>query len=106
MLKEYQERVNELFVQRLGQITLNLQWDTPAEAEEHIENIEFLMQELRLLKRELRSHRQEKSSHIVASLDSIVQDIDAIVMELALARLQIAKGKHEKGSLEGSYAPS
>ncbi len=104
MLKEYQQRVNELFVQHLGQTNLSLKWDTPAEAEEHIRKIEFLMRKLRLLKRELRSDRQERSSHIVASLDGLVQDMDEVIMQLALAKVQIAKRKHEEGSFEASYA--
>jgi hypothetical protein len=104
MLKEYQEQVNALFIQCLGQTDLDLKWDTPAEAEVHIRNIEFLVQELRSLKRELRSVRQEKSSHIVVGLDSTVGNIDAIIMQLALAKVQIGKGKHERGSLAVSYA--
>ena len=103
MLKEYQGRVSELFLHRFGQTTLSLKWDTLIEAEEHVRTIESLMRELRLLKRELRSHTQENSSHIVASLDGSVQELDAIIMELALARVQIGKRKHEKGSLEVSY---
>ncbi len=106
MLKEYQERVNVLFLQCLGQTDLNLKWDTPAEAEEHIRNIEFLVQELRFLKRELRSVRQAKSSHIVVGLDSTVGNIDAIIMQLALARVQIGKGRHERGSFEDSNVHS
>ena len=106
MLKEYQERVNALFIRCLGQIDLDLKWDTPAEAEAHIRNIEFLVQELRSLKRELRSVRQEKSSHIVVGLDSTAGNIDSIIMQLALAKVQIGKGRHERGSLEGSYVHS
>ena len=106
MLKEYQERVNALFIQCLGEVELNLKWDTPAEAEVHIRNIEFLVRELRSLKRELRSVRQEKSSHIVVGLDGTVGNIDAVIMQLALAKVKIGKGRHERGSLEGSYVHS
>jgi hypothetical protein len=106
MLKEYQERVDALFIQCLGQTDLDLKWDSPSEAEEHIRNIEILVQELRFLRRELRSDRQEKSSHIVVALDSTVGNIDAIIMQLALAKMQIGKGRHERGTLEDSYARS
>lgn len=106
MLKEHQELVNALFVQCLGQTDLNLKWDTPAEADELIRNIDLLVQELRYLKRKLRSDRQEKSSHIVVGLDGAVGNIDAVIMQLALAKVQIGKGRYERGSLEGSYARS
>lgn len=106
MLKEHQELVNALFIQCLGQTDLNLKWDTPAEADELIRNIDLLVQELRYLKRKLRSDRQEKSSHIVVGLDGAVGNIDAVIMQLALAKVQIGKGRQARGSLVGSYARS
>jgi hypothetical protein len=95
MLKEYQGRVNELFMQELGHTTLNFKWNTPAEAEEHIKNIDFLQQELRGLKRELRARIDKSTMHTaVTGIGSPVRDIDGVIMQLAMTKLHIGKNRH------------
>jgi hypothetical protein len=59
VLKEYQQRVDELLNEYFGGSTLNLQWSSPAEAKLHIKNIGNLQKELKLLKKEVQMTKQQ-----------------------------------------------
>ena len=98
MRKEYQGRVNELFMQALGNTTLNFKWNTLVEAEEHIKSIDCLQEGLRGLKRELRSQTPRTTMHnAVTGADNPVRDIDGVIMRLAMTKVHIGKNRHEVG---------
>jgi hypothetical protein len=67
MLKEYQERINALLRQYLGGTSLQLEWETPAEAKLHIKNIRNLQKELKLLKKEVQMQKQQVKAEYAGS---------------------------------------